>query len=328
VANMAVLASGCGFPTATGRSRRAPTIGYLSPAVPFAPRLAVAAFRRALRAVGYVEGESIEVDWRFAASATDQGRMNDFATQLVRRGVDLILTTSNTATQAALESTNSIPIVMAGVSAPVESGFVRSLSHPGGNVTGLTASVPGQSGKQLELLHEAAPRASRIAVLFDPSVPVSERNWLEVQSAAAQLGVWVDPIEVHDDADFGLGRVETVLDGLAPEAVLPLAESTLIDFGAHRSSLIGYTQKKRVPSMYCWRKWPDEGGLMAYAPDDADLYSRSVTFIDKVLKGRAPADLPVEQPSTFQFVVNLGTAKWIALTLPPTVATQVTEWVR
>jgi ABC-type uncharacterized transport system substrate-binding protein len=309
------------------RSSQPAKIGLLSPAVQGAPVEAVAAFKRGLTELGYVEGQNIAIQWAFVGSQ-DEDRLEKRAVDLARSDVDVIVCTSSQATRAALRASNSIPLVMVTVADPVEAGFVASLQRPGGRVTGLACGTPGLAAARLDLLLQLAPDAWPIAVLYDPSSTGSRQAWQEAESHARALGIQLAQVEVTDQADFFMNRVDHALEDIQPKALLVLGEDTLIDFGINRSTIVRYAVQHRIPGMYFWRKWPAEGGLMSYGPGEEALYRRSAFYVDKLVRGESPDQLPIEQSTTSQFVVNELVLKGLGLTLPATMAEQVTEWVR
>jgi ABC-type uncharacterized transport system substrate-binding protein len=302
-------------------------IGLLSPAIQGAPVDAVAAFKRSLTELGYVEGQNIAIEWAFAGSP-DEERLEERAVDLARRDVDVIVCTSSLATRAALRASNSIPLVMVTVADPVEAGFVASLQRPGGRVTGLACGTPGLAAARLDLLLQLVPDAWPIAVLYDPGSTGSRQAWQEAESHARALGIQLAQVEITDQADFFMNRVDHALEDIQPSALLVLGEDTLIDFGINRSAIVRYAVQHRIPGMYFWRKWPAEGGLMSFGPGEEELYRRAAVYVDKILRGESPDQIPIEQSTTYQFVINELVLKGLGLTLPASIAEQVTEWVR
>ena len=292
---------------------KVPRIGYLSPTSPSVSPTRIEAFRHGLRELGYLEGKNIVIDYRYAEGKFD--RLPALAAELVRLKVDLIVTTGPTVTRAAKEATTTVPIVMATDTDPVGNGFVASLARPGGNVTGLSALAPELSGKQLELLKEIVPRLSRVAVFGTSTNPGNSQMLREVKRTTATFRVKLQYLEVRGPKDietaFRAGSKERA------EAVLYLVAG-LVDAG-HRTEITELAVKSRLPAIYQSRRYVEDGGLMSYGVNIADLDRRAATYVDKILKGRTPADLPVEQPTKFEFVINLKTAKQIGLTIPPNV---------
>jgi putative tryptophan/tyrosine transport system substrate-binding protein len=294
------------------QSKKVPRIGVLwlySPAIasPFAE-----AFRQGLRELGYVEGKSIVIEYRHAEGKYD--RLPSLAAELVRLNVDIIVTASTQAAQAGQQATRSIPIVMTVVSDPVESGLVGSLARPGGNVTGLSLMHPELSGKRLELLKEVIPKLSRVAVLSNLSNPIIPPLLRETEAAARAVGVQLQVVEVRGPIELDSAFGAMTRDRAGALVVLP--DGT---FQNERRRIAALAAKGRLPTMYAWREAVDDGGLMAYGASVPDILRRAATYVDKILKGTKPADLPVEQPLKFELVINLKTAKQIGLTIPQSV---------
>ena len=292
--------------------KKVPRIGVLwlySPAIasPFAE-----AFRQGLRELGYVEGKSIVIEYRHAEGKYD--RLPSLAAELVRLNVDIIVTASTQAAQAGQQATRSIPIVMTVVSDPVESGLVGSLARPGGNVTGLSLMHPELSGKRLELLKEVIPKLSRVAVLSNLSNPIIPPLLRETEAAARAVGVQLQVVEVRGPIELDSAFGAMTRDRAGALVVLP--DGT---FQNERRRIAALAAKGRLPTMYAWREAVDDGGLMAYGASVPDILRRAATYVDKILKGTKPADLPVEQPLKFELVINLKTAKQIGLTIPQSV---------
>ena len=290
-------------------------IGYLSGGDPAGESTRSEAIRLALRELGYIEGQNIAFEYRYAEGKND--RFPEVAADLVRLKVDIIVVTGgNRIIPAAKNATKTIPIVMTGAGVdPVEAGFVASLARPGGNVTGLTNLGPEVGGKRLELLKEAVPRLARVAVLYDPANPSSVLSVKEVLPAAARaLGLTVRSWEVRDTGGFE--RVFTALNKDRPDGLYVLSGALM---NANQKRTAGFALKSRLPSVYNTREAVDAGGLMYYGADLADSYRRVAYYVDKILKGTKPTDLPVEQPTKFELIINLKTAKQIGLTIPPNV---------
>jgi len=306
--------------------KKIPRIGYLS-GVDLARESARSeAFRLALRELGYIEGQNIAIEYRYAEGKRD--RFPELAAELVRLKVDIIVGPSGSAPiRAAKNATKTIPIVMMSLAAdPVEAGFVESLARPGGNVTGLTTLSRELGGKRLELLKEAVPKIARVAVLYDATAPSTARA-REVKEdllvAARALGLTVRFWEVRDAGGFE--RVFTALSKQRPEG-LYVPPSPLM--AANEKRIAGFALKNRLPSMYSNNEAVDAGGLMYYGADLASSYRRAAYYVDRILKGAKPADLPVEQPTKFEFVINLKTAKQIGLTIPPEVLARATKLIK
>ena len=303
------------------RSAKIPRVGYLTGATPDGISARIEAFRQGLRELGYLEGKNIVIEYRYADLKSD--RLSALAAELVRLKVDIIITAGPPATRAAKEATSTIPIVMAADSDPVASGFVASLARPGGNITGLSTLAPELSGKQLELLKEIVPKLSRVAVLGTSTRPGTGQALKEVELAAGALKVKLQYLDVLDPKD-----IETAFRAASKgraEAVLVLAGPI---FFSQRTQLADVAVKSRLPAIYSNSQHVIDGGLMTYGPSLPDLDRRAATYVDKILKGRTPADLPVEQPMKFEFIVNLKAAKQIGLTIPPNVLVRADKVIR
>jgi putative ABC transport system substrate-binding protein len=288
-------------------------IGYLSSFDPASDSDGTEAIRLALRELGYIEGQNIAIEYRYTEGKRD--RYPELLAELVRLKVDIIVAAGGSpGTRAAKNATKTIPIVMVGSGAdPVEEGLVESLARPGGNVTGITNLSRELGGKRLELFKEAVPKGARVAVLYDPAIPGSALEVKEVLPVAARaLGLTIKSWEVGD-AD-GIERVFAALSKERPDGLYVPAGGPLIR--ANRKRLAGFALKSRLPSVYVTREFVDAGGLMSYGADLADSYRRVAYYVDKILKGAKPVDLPVEQPTKFELVINLKTAKQIGLAIP------------
>ncbi|MGH7772698.1 MAG: ABC transporter substrate-binding protein, partial [Candidatus Binatia bacterium] len=297
-----------------------PRIGYLS-AGPSGPSPNIEGFREGLRALGYVEGQNIAIEYRYAAGRDD--RLADLAAELVRLKVDLIVTDSSPAARAAQKATKTIPIVMAASGDPIGTGLIASLSRPGGNITGLTHLSPELSGKRLELLKEVVPKASRVAILWNAANPDKVSDFRETEAAARALRVQLQSLEVRGAEDFDKAFAAAT-SGRA-HALITLSDPLT---GSRGRRILDFALKNRLPAMYGERGFVDAGGLMSYGHIPADLHRRAATFVDKILKGTKPADLPVEQPVKFEFVINLKTAKQIGLTIPPNVLVRADKVIK
>jgi ABC-type uncharacterized transport system substrate-binding protein len=288
-------------------------LGYLSPvdAATDSPR--AEGIRLALRELGYIEGQNIAIEYRYAEGKVD--RAPELAAELVRLKVDAIVVAGGTpSVQSAMNATKTIPIVMMGQgSDPVRAGLVESLARPGGNVTGLTALGRELGGKRLELLKEAIPKLSRVAVLYDPANPPSLHEVKELLPADARaLKLTIQPWEIRAVDDFE--KVFAALNKQRPDGLYVVTAGPVMRPNEKR--IAGFALKSRLPSVYDSRGYVEAGGLMSYGADLADSYRRVAIYVDKILKGAKPADLPVEQPMKFEFVINLKTAKQIGLTIP------------
>jgi len=294
------------------QTAKIPRIGYLGGATPSAVSDRIEAFRQGLRELGYIEGENLVIEWRPAEGKFD--RLPALAAELVRLKVNIIVTGGPASTRAAKAATSTIPIVMAQDNDPVANGFVASLARPGGNITGLATLSPEIGGKRLELLKEIVPKLSRVAVLGTSTDPANAQLLKEVEFAAGALGVKLQYLDVLDPKD-----IETAFRDASKgraEAVLALASPVLI---SQRAQLADLAVKSRLPAIYYSTEYVEAGGLMTYGVNLNDLARRAATYVDKILKGRKPADLPVEQPKKFEFIINLKAAKQIGLTIPQSV---------
>ena len=307
------------FPVEAQQAGKVPRIGFMLQAPP--TNTQVEAFRQGLRDLGYVEGKNILIEYRHTEGKPD--RLPGLAAELVRLKVDVIVVSGALATSAAKNATREIPIVMAVAGDPVGSGHVASLGRPGGNITGLTNLAPELGGKRLELVKEVIPGLSRVAILSDPTNPIFTLQLREVESAAQALKLQLQILEVREPNDFdsAFGAAKKGHAG----AVGTLASAFL---GAHRQKLVNLAEKSRLPTMYHNSGFVEVGGLMSYGVNNADLYRRAAVYVDKILKGTKPADLPVEQPKKFEFIINLKTAKQIGLTIPPNVLARADKVIR
>jgi len=299
----------CGAVVEAQQPTKVPRIGYL---VGGATSARTEAFRQGLRELGYVEGKNIIIEYRYAKGKFD--RMPVLAAELVRLKVDIIVTGGPPTTRAAKEATVTIPIVMAQDSDPVRNGFVASLARPGGNITGLSTLSPEISGKQLELLKEIIPKLSRVAVLGTRTDPGNAQQRREIELAARAFKVKLQYLDVLDLKDIEAGFRAASKE--RADAILVIRGSI---FASHRKQIVDLAVKSRLPVMYSRPELVEAGGLMTYGASFTDLYRRAATYVDKILKGAKPADLPVEQPKKFEFIINLKAAKQIGLTIPPNV---------
>jgi len=293
--------------------KKVPRIGYLSNTDPALESTRSEAIRLALRELGYIDGQNIAIEYRYTGEKLD--RIPELTAELVRLKVDIIVVAGgNLWVQAAKNATKTIPIVMVGPGAnPVEAGLVESLARPGGNVTGIILLSRELGGKRLELLKEAVPKLARVAVLYDPAIPGTTREVKEdLPVAAHALGLTVRPWEVRD-AD-GFERVFAALNKERPDGLYVPGGGPLTRGNVKR--IAGFALKSRLPSVYGSRESVEAGGLMSYSADLADSYRRVAYYVDKILKGSKPADLPVEQPTKFELMFNLKTAKQIGVTIP------------
>jgi len=288
-------------------------IGYLFASTPAATAKNVEAFRQGLRERGHVEGKTFVLELRYGEARAE--RFPDLARELVGLKVDVIVVSTDAAIAAVKRETQTIPIVMALSNDPVGTGFVASLARPGGNVTGVTSISPELSGKRLELLKEVVPGLSRVAFLWNPDVRGAVLDYKETEGAASSLRLQLLSVEVSRAEDLDRAFSAVTKDH-SQALIMPAANP--VGF-ANRSQIASFAQKNRLPSMYAQKEYVDAGGLMSYGPSTTDLWRRAATFVDEILKGTKPADLPMEQRRKFELVVNLKTAKQIGLTVPPNV---------
>jgi ABC-type uncharacterized transport system substrate-binding protein len=300
------------------QSTKVPLVGYLNDALGLSdPR--TEAFRQGLRDLGYVEGKNIVIEWRQSGR-----RVSENAAELVRLKVDVIVTGGGGATRPAKKATATIPIVMMQDTDPVRNGFVASLAHPGGNITGLSRVAPELSGKQLEILKETLPKLSHVAVLGGSTLPANRQMLQEIELAAGALGVKIQHVPVPEPKD-----IEPAFRSAHKEkadAVLWLVAGNV--YIPHQKEAVELALKSKLPVIYRNREDVEAGGLMSYGVNLNDLARRAATYVDKILKGAKPADLPVEQPKKFEFVINLKTAKQIGLTIPPNVLARPDRVIR
>jgi len=305
--------------------KKVPRVGYLSTnSGPATESARSEAIRLALRERGYVEGQNIATEYRYAEGKLD--RAADLASELVRLKVDIIVVAGGVGMiRAAKNATKTIPIVMTGGGIdPVEAGLVESLARPGGNLTGITLLTTVLGGKRLELLKEAVPKLARVAVLYDPA---NSNNVFELKEvlplAARALRLTIKPWEVRAADDFD--RVFAAMGKQRPDGLYVIASPLM---NSNQKRIVDLALKSRLPSMYTTRSYVDAGGLMYYGADLADSYRRVAYYVDRILKGANPADLPVEQPTKFEFVINLQTAKKIGLTIPPELLARASKIIR
>ena len=299
-------------------------IGYLASGNPSSESARFKGIQLALRERGHIDGQNIAIEYRYAEGKND--RAPQLAAELVNLKVDIIVVAGGDPwIQAAKNATKTIPIVMAGPgSDPVEAGFVESLSRPGGNVTGLTLLNTGLGGKRLELLKEAVPKLARVAVLYDPTNPPSVIEVKEVLPVAARaMRLTIQTWEVR--AADGFEKVFAALNKERPDG-LYVPGSALMS--ANRKRIVGWVLKSRLPSVFTSREAVDTGGLLYYGADEAERYRRIAYYVDRILKGAKPADLPVEQPTKFELVINLKTAKQIGVTIPPELLARANKLIK
>jgi putative tryptophan/tyrosine transport system substrate-binding protein len=299
--------------------KKVPRIGFLSPT---SDDSRVEAFRQGLRELGYVDGQNITIEYRWADGRFDQ--LPDLAAELVRLKVDLVVAVVTQASLAAKKATGTIPIVMIGVSDPVGSGLVSSLARPGANLTGTSSMTAEIVGKQLELLKEIFPKTLRVAALWNPANPIFQaiqRKEAETAARALRMQIQIQEARGSDDID----RAFAALAKQRTRALIILNDPV---FTAERKRIADRSAKHRIASVSGTLEYTDAGGLMAYGPSFPDIYRRAATYVDKILRGAKPADLPVERPTKFELVISLKAAKEIGLTIPPNVLARADRVIR
>ena len=299
-------------PLAAEAQGKVPLVGFLDPHSPSVAAPYHDAFRQGLREHGYVDGQNIKIEYRWAEGKDEQ--LPDLAAELVRLQVNVMVTGGPQATRAATGATRGIPIVMVAVGAnPIKMRLVASLARPGGNVTGSTLLSPELSAKRLQLLKELVPKLARVAVLWNSANPAKHQDWEETQVAARALGVIVQSVEVQRPEQFEPADAAITRD--RPDALVVLDDSLMF---RHRKRIAEFAAKNRLPTVCASKEYADAGSLMSYSSNLLDDFRRAATYVDKILKGAKPADLPVEQPTKFELVINMKTAKALGLTIPQT----------
>jgi putative ABC transport system substrate-binding protein len=318
---LGAMLSALSFSTEAQQSAKVPRVGYLSPSSASLQKHLVEALQQGLRVLGWVEGQNIAIEYRWAEGKYE--RLSDLAVELVRVRVDVIYANSGPAALAAKRATSTVPIVFETLGDPVSAGLVASLARPGGNLTGVSGLGPELSGKQIELLKEVAPRLTRVAVLTNPSNKMATAALRETEIAARLLGVKFQVLEVSEP-----DKLEGAFSAITREragALMVLADPM---FGTQRKRILGLVEKSRLPAIYVETGWVLAGGLMSYSPSLPEQFRKAAKFVDKILKGAKPADLPVEQPTKFEFIINLKAAKQIGLTIPPNVLARADKVIR
>jgi ABC-type uncharacterized transport system substrate-binding protein len=288
---------------------KAPRIGFLGPRTLAGMGLSLEAFRQGLRELGYVEGQNITIEYRFANDRPEQ--LPALAAELVRLKVDIIVAAETPAIRPARDATRTVAIVFPVAGDPVATGDVDSLARPGRNVTGLSILAPDLGGKRVQLLKEVIPGLSRLAVLWVSENPYAALVLRETEAAARTVGVHLQPVIVQGPAEFERAFSGMVREGA--EALIVMPDSMLY---ANRAHVVSLAAKNHLPAISPWREYVEAGGLIGYGPSIPDMYRRAATYVDKILKGAKPANLPIEQPTTFELVINLNTAKALGLTIP------------
>jgi putative ABC transport system substrate-binding protein len=291
---------------------KVPRIGFLGNSTPTLEANLIGPFREGLRDLGYVEGKNIVIEWRWAEGKYD--RFPTLIAELIASKVDLIVTAGTPATIALKKATTTLPLVMIAVGDPVGTGLIASFAHPGGNLTGLTSISPELDGKRLELLREVVPKISYVAVLWNPTSPLQVVAEQETQAAARAMGIKVLSLGVQAQEQFDDAFAKILKE--RPKALLVLADRLFLH---HRARIMDFATQNRLPGVHAYVELVEAGGLMSYGPSYSGMHRRAAYFVDRILKGTKPADLPVEAPAKFELVVNLKAAKQIGVTIPPEV---------
>ncbi len=319
------------LPTEAQQAGKVYRIGYLSTRSLRQISSSASALRQGLRDLGYVEGQNIVIEWRFSKGKHE--RLPDLAADLVRLKVDVIVTGTGTpAIRAAKRATRTIPIVMVGVNVdPVEAGYVMSLARPGGNITGLTNLDSKLHGKRLELLKEVFPRISSVAILWPPGQ--QKHGMKEVKAGGQALGIQIQSVVYSRRLGVSIESALSAISRARPDGLLVVSAGSTNRSAAGIIEFVAHTSRARragrgLPTIYAGSRFVDAGGLMSYGTNRPDLFRRAATFVDKILKGAKPADLPVEQPTKFDLVINLKTAKQLGTTIPPTLLLQATKVIK
>jgi ABC-type uncharacterized transport system substrate-binding protein len=319
---VAVLLGGCQLIRSIGPSNKVPTIGYVSAGTPESGATNVETFRQSLRDHGYVEGENFLLEVRYADGRME--RIPDLVGELLGQPVDVLVVVATQASLAAQRASSTIPIVFVSVSDPVASGLVQSLAHPGGNLTGLTSTAPALNPKRLQLLKDVLPHVTRVATLRDANTPLTPAQQPSgLAEAAASLGIQLQTVSARGPEGLPAALLEMVAGG---------AEA-FIDTGCpmtctHARQVVQLAAEHRLPAIYQFDAFMDAGGLMAYGVNEQAMFRRAGAYVDKILRGGTPADLPVEQPTEFKFVINLRPAEAFGLTIPRRVLVQATDILR
>ena len=304
------------------RQSKLPRVGYLSPLTAAADATRREAFQQGLRELGYVPGKSITIDTRFAEGRLD--RLPGLAAELVEIGADIIVAAGGgQIALAARNATSTIPIVMTNAEDPVASGLIKSLARPGGNVTGLTALIPELSAKRLEIIRDTLPKLSLVAVLWNSDYPEKVAEFKQTQAAARTLGITLHSAAIQSAADVAKTLSAIPTSPITALIVLPDPVTNV-----SQASVVEFAMKRRWLTMFTQRPPVDAGGLMSYGPSYAELFRRSATYVDKILKGTRPGDLPVEQPTRFELVINMKTAKTLGITIPDLVLVRADQVVK
>jgi putative ABC transport system substrate-binding protein len=309
------------FPAEAQQRRKVPLIGFLAAPSPFFFSTRMNAFREGLYNLGHIEGKNISIEYRYAGGKLD--RLPALAAEIVRLKVDVIVSSSAPGAFAAKNASGTIPVVFVTAGDPVAMGLVTSLARPGGNITGLTTSAPELIGKRLELLKEVLPRITRVAVLWNPSNPSFSEMLKEMQAASQAHALQLQSLEVRSLEDFE-GAFESLTQGDS-QAIIVVTDPLM---NTHHRLILDLAEKHRLPAIYGSPEAVDAGGLLSYAPSFTDQYRRAATYVDKILRGTKPAELPVERPMKFELVINLKTAKQIGLTIPDSLLYRVDRVIK
>ncbi len=309
-------------PSVAQQSARVPRIGFVMPGSAEAAAGLINAFRQGLQELGYVEGQSIQIDFRWQP-ADRPDLLPGIVSELVRSNPDVLVGPTTPQALALKKATSTIPIVMVVPSDPIGTGLVQSLARPGGNVTGLSLMSNDIMAKRLELLKETVPKISRVGDIWNPANPATQRDFKQIEIAARKLGLTIHSAEVRGPNDFN-SAFSSLTRARVAALILQTGQLTWI----HRQQLTNLTVQNRLPTIFFAREYVDGGGLMSYGASLADLYRRSASYVDKILKGASPAELPVEQPTKFELVVNLKTAKALGITIPEAILLQANEVLR
>jgi ABC-type uncharacterized transport system substrate-binding protein len=319
-ATASALSCAVSWPLASSAQQlsRMPRIGVLLAGTPasFAPR--AKAFLEGMRELGYEDGKTVAIDWKWGNDQVE--RLPQLAAELARPEVQAIVTGGTPAAKALKNATRTIPIVMAIIGDPIAAGLVDSLARPGGNATGFSIVAPDLSGKRLEMLKEVVPRLSSVGVLLNDANPQSEIEFKEMEIAARVLGIELRPIRISAESSLQSAFEKTPRGSI--QAVIVLTDAVLF---SQRKQIVALAAANRLPGMYFFREFVQEGGLLSYAPSDTDLFRRAASYVDKVLKGTKPGDLPIEQPTKFELAINLKTARVLGLDISPTLLGRADE---
>jgi putative tryptophan/tyrosine transport system substrate-binding protein len=314
---LGVLLVAVSFPVEAQQSKKVPRVGFLTTS----GQSSKEAFQRGLRELNYVEGKNIIIEYRHTEGKAE--RLKELAAEMARLKPDVIVAGSTQDVLAAKNANSTIPIVMMTVGDPVTSGLVESLARPGGNITGVTSLSPDVNGKRLELLKETVPTLSRVGVLWNPQGSGSPLSWKESQLAAQSLGIQLHSMEVRSPDDF-----RNAFENAIKARALALVVTSNPVFSANYNRIVNLASKNRLPAIYGNGEAVEAGGLMSYGTAYADLYRRAATYVDKILKGANPAELPVEQPKKFELIINLKAAQQIGLTIPPNVLVRADKVIK